>query len=158
MYEKYNDIVNRFEEKPTYSSSILIKYFSKMPIWALVEVLSFSEFLKLHEFYYSKKAKTNYKSYNSKIENFAWSIKIIRNACAHNNCILNSLKNRNENYNFQLLTELSKMKISLTTSEKDKLKLCVVNDIVLIIVFFNKIITSEKFHCQNLIFKIKILN
>lgn len=56
------------------------------PIWVLVEVLSFGEFIKLFVFYIN-----NYMYIRDVTEGIIMSIKDLRNACAHNNCILNNL-------------------------------------------------------------------
>jgi len=54
--------------------------------WELVEVLSFGRFINFYELYYS-----TYKSKNE-FSGSLWSVKFLRNAAAHNNCLLNSLK------------------------------------------------------------------
>ena len=70
---------------------LIDKYHDQYSIWALVEILSFGEFIKLYELYYKKyPVKDSYL-------NYLWSLKFIRNASAHNNCLLNSLKNPNSN-------------------------------------------------------------
>lgn len=55
-------------------------------LWEIVEVLSFGHFIDLYQLYYLK--------YPSKNEfgSYLWSIKFLRNAAAHNNCLLNSIK------------------------------------------------------------------
>lgn len=55
-------------------------------MWNLVEILSFGGLIKLYDLYSTK--------YNVKIEahDLLLSIKCIRNAAAHNNCLLNSLR------------------------------------------------------------------
>ena len=55
-------------------------------MWEIVEVLSFGKFIDLYQLYYSiYKSPEDYSS-------FLWSVKFLRNAAAHNNCLLNSLK------------------------------------------------------------------
>ncbi len=132
------------QTKDDYSSAILKKSYPNIPVWSLIETLSFKNFINIYEFYYSNNATKENKRYTKQIEHFLWSVRIIRNACAHNSCILNSLKRKNEELNFQLLTELSLLSIKLTDAQKDKLKYCVVNDIVVIIILYNKIVTSDK--------------
>lgn len=69
-------------------ADLICKYHPDWPIWAIVEVLSFGDFIKLFRFYYIK-----YPDFESKKEmDLLWSAKFIRNAAAHNNCLLNSLR------------------------------------------------------------------
>ncbi len=57
------------------------------PIWSFLEVISFGTFIDLYEFYYKDK-ETESRKY---IELFSY-IRSLRNACAHNNCILHDLR------------------------------------------------------------------
>lgn len=56
-------------------------------LWEIVEILSFGEFIDLYQLYYS-----TYHSNRNNFSSYLWSIKFLRNAAAHNNCLLNSLK------------------------------------------------------------------
>lgn len=132
------------KEKETYSSAIAKKYFPDIPVWAIIEILNFSNFMNLYILYYSNEANRQNINYDNKIENYSWSIRIIRNACAHNNCIVNSLRKKNNEPNKQLQTDITKLKIKLSSNEKQLLSYCLVNDILVIIILYNQIITSTK--------------
>lgn len=57
----------------------------RCPVWAFVEIISFGSFIKFYDYYYGDRntgAKTNLLN----------PIKSLRNACAHNNCLLNNLR------------------------------------------------------------------
>lgn len=81
-------------------------------LWEIVEVLSFGHFIDLYQLYYAKyPSKNNFGSY-------LWSLKFLRNAAAHNNCLLNSIKapfNVILHKNKDILFELS-----LRISERNK--------------------------------------
>lgn len=62
-------------------------YSHRCPIWVLVELLSFGDLLKLCEFY-NKRNSSSSLVIDRKVLN---PIKSLRNACAHNNCLLYSL-------------------------------------------------------------------
>lgn len=64
-----------------------IKSNDEYALWEIVEVMTFGEFIDLYQLYYSL-----YPCKDKDYSNFLWSIKFLRNAAAHNNCILNSLK------------------------------------------------------------------
>jgi len=143
IYESIESDI-QINEKETYSSAIAKKYFPDIPIWAIIEILNFSNFMKLYILYYKNEANRKNIKYDNKIENYSWSIRIIRNACAHNNCIINSLKNKNNEPNKQLITDINKAKIKLSSNEKDLLLKCLVNDVSIIVVLYNQIITSKQ--------------
>lgn len=69
------------------------------PVWAFLEMISFGTLVNFYAFYYSKygSAPINHKILNS--------VKSLRNACAHNNCILHDF---NTNNNTSPLSEISK--------------------------------------------------
>lgn len=60
----------------------------KLAVWNIVELLSFGNFMELYESYYQTYPSFNYSDYLK-------SIKFIRNAAAHNNCILSTLRKPN---------------------------------------------------------------
>ena len=56
----------------------------RCPIWAFVEIISFGTFINLYEYYYGD---------NSPVQKqLLHPVKSLRNACAHNNCIINNLR------------------------------------------------------------------
>lgn len=61
------------------------KYEFDCPIWAFLEMISFGTLVNFYTFYYNKYGNP---PINPKILN---SVKSLRNACAHNNCILHDL-------------------------------------------------------------------
>lgn len=71
------------------------------PAWVLVELLSFGAFIRFANFYYEEKKVYN-PLYNTAILN---SIRSLRNACAHNNCILNDLKRTANTTPAKILTD-----------------------------------------------------
>lgn len=58
---------------------------TELALWNIVELLSFGNFMELYELYYQTYPSFNYSDYLK-------SIKFIRNAAAHNNCILSTLR------------------------------------------------------------------
>lgn len=57
----------------------------KLSVWNIVELFSFGNFMELYGLYYQTYPSFNYYTYLR-------SIKFIRNAAAHNNCILSTLR------------------------------------------------------------------
>lgn len=58
------------------------------PVWAFMEIIGFGEFLRFYDFYNSAYPKTNNKITNGTLN----AVKSLRNACAHNNCIIYNLR------------------------------------------------------------------
>lgn len=62
-----------------------ITAFDDCPAWVLMELLTFGDFIRFYEFYYSSRS---YTKIPSSIMNL---VKSLRNGAAHNNCILSDL-------------------------------------------------------------------
>lgn len=75
--------------KSSYSHDLIQKYINNMPIWVFAEVSTFGDFLYFYQ-YYCKSKNITY-PIDNKILN---QIKSLRNACAHNNCIINNIDKR----------------------------------------------------------------
>ena len=62
---------------------------NKCPVWALMEILGFGDFIRFYRFY------TSDCSFNIVPEGALNMVKSLRNACAHNNCMINNLRSGN---------------------------------------------------------------
>ncbi|NLJ64135.1 MAG: Abi family protein [Christensenellaceae bacterium] len=103
--ERYNDIFRK-AEKNDYCKDIYIKHKDDMPIWALIELIPFGTFVNIYGFVAEKHN-------NKPMLNEFYILKDIsklRNACAHNNCILNDLSTKTRKYNpsYDITRDLSK--------------------------------------------------
>ena len=99
-------IVDNIERKQTgtYCGELICKYFKfftvfeaflqkahvevmfKCPAWVLTEIISFGDFIKFYDFYYE-----TYPAFDNYV-GMLNSIKSLRNACAHNNCVIYNLR------------------------------------------------------------------
>lgn len=110
-------------------------------LWEIVEVISFGEFIDLYKLYYS-----TYPTKDSDYSSYLWSVKFLRNAAAHNNCLLNSLKapyhviiHKTKEIQF----EISKIKsVSQNTREK-WMSNPVIHDFIILVFVFLKLIKSN---------------
>lgn len=80
LIEKYFKI-EQVQDEITGKNELAITEFD-CPVWVLVELLSFGDFIKFYEFYYTTISKIHI---SSRICNL---VKSLRNGCAHNNCII----------------------------------------------------------------------
>lgn len=82
------DLINKFFTFDTHKNAnnkdIIDDVDIRCPIWAFVEIISFGTFINLYDYYYDLNAPVQRQLLNP--------IKSLRNACAHNNCIINNLR------------------------------------------------------------------
>lgn len=85
LIEKYFDLCYVFDKNSGFIRTEIVR--ADCPVWVLVEILAFKDFLRFAKFYsdrYPERLRANYKLLNV--------VRNLRNACAHNNCILASLR------------------------------------------------------------------
>ena len=139
-YIRLKSLHNKIGKSAT--SELIAKHMQnddRYALWEIVEVLSFGEFIDLYQLYYQKyPSKGNLSSY-------LWSIKFLRNAAAHNNCILNSLKAPYQlsfPKNKDIIFEVSKIKTISAKSRDTWLQNPVIHDFVILIFVYLHIIKS----------------
>jgi abortive infection bacteriophage resistance protein len=146
-----DDKVHLFREidqnkKSIYCGDIVQKYDGNYPIWVFVEIISFGGFLRFYKYCVYKQyvgnkiLKDNY--------HLMLNVKSIRNAAAHNNCIINDLLNKKSEHktNYGLLNDLSKnKKISrqIRDTQLDKMR---IQQFVCLLYAHKKIVTSRGVH------------
>lgn len=150
----YPNIKDNIEAKKNNSAcaDLIHKYENEWAVWNIVEVLTFGEFIKLFELYYKtfpeKKSKT--------INNLLWPLKFIRNAAAHNNCLLNTLrrpyehthllnkKNGQIEVNKELIALIIKASNASKEARRRNLKNPVIHDFIAILFLFDEVCTIKE--------------
>jgi len=114
-------------------------------------VLSFGDFIKLFELYYELYPQNKSKTIN----NLLWPLKFIRNASAHNNCLLNTLRkpyththlfNSKKNIiepNKELVSLLTKVPNISKTTRKKKIANPIIHDFIATLFLFNEVCSSS---------------
>lgn len=75
--------------KSPYCSNLYTKYQGDFPIWVFAEISTFGDFLYFFNYY------CNFKNINMPIDNkIINQVKTLRNASAHNNCLINNLNKK----------------------------------------------------------------
>ena len=110
---------------------------TELALWNIVELLSFGNFMELYELYYQMYPSFNYSDYLK-------SIKFIRNAAAHNNCILSTLRKPNGLKKFnktkKLATILGKIPEFRELDKRDAMmKNPIIHDFVTLLFVYNDI-------------------
>lgn len=85
------------------------------PAWVLLEMLTFGDFIKFYEFYYSSR---NLVKLSTPVINL---VKSLRNGTAHNNCILANLKHGTSRAPHEISLEISKIKTINSNQRRKKL-------------------------------------
>jgi len=131
-----------------YSSRILKnKAINEIPVWNFVEVIDFGTFERFYKFY-----NNNYRISNN-TTNYLWNVRQIRNACAHNDCLLvsmnrfddRSLKNRRtvKNKPQDHIIYLRKI-VDLLPREEAILKTFLMKDISIVLIVFFEVVKSKQ--------------
>ncbi len=125
----------------SYCEDLIRKYSQRFAVWTIVEVLSFGDFLNLCDLYYSGKTNSAIKVGNYRI------VKFLRNAAAHNNCLINNLTD-NTGTGFKQNREANAFVstidgISANVRNK-KMGNRFIHDFVVMLYCFNSIVSSEK--------------
>ena len=86
----FPDVESRIDAKKdnSYCADLIRWHTGQFAVWSMVEILSFGDLLNLCDLYYSK-YRNKYKS-RINISNYR-IVKFLRNAAAHNNCLINNL-------------------------------------------------------------------
>lgn len=129
------------KSKNSYCHELIEKYKDNFAIWNIIEVLSFGDFIDLYELYYSH--------YDNKynLKGKLLPIKWLRNAAAHNNCLINNLIppfSKEIEPNLLVMNTISKIKHMPRKTRMSKMKNPPIHDIVVLLDVYCTIIKSEK--------------
>lgn len=155
LFSKYPFMVDHINQKKYNSAcaDLIHKYENNWAAWNLIEVLSFGDFIKLYELYYSLYPE----QVNEVVSDLIWPLKFIRNASAHNNCLLNTLrkpyvythlydkKRKTIIVNKRLSSMLSSIRTITKKNRKKKMSNPVIHDFVASLFLFDEICTSQVF-------------
>ena len=156
------EILRKNSQKNSYISDLLKKYISNqadenvfcieesgvcyymdMPIWVLLESITFGSLIQFYEFYcqYYEKSKSEYFVKPKLLS----SIKSIRNACAHNNCILHNLSESQCNPHSFVQTFVIRKKGVKTTMAHSRLTCRTLHEFASVIYLANKPLGASTF-------------
>lgn len=171
----FSIIQELFETDPQIKDDILRKtnsvsfdlrshYVDEIPVWVFLELCSYSSLIKLFSLYYEKVDSKVCKNLIPLI----YSSKYLRNAAAHNSCLLNSLRIE---YSYQgkpfrsspkVVSTVRKLKVVSPKSIKRILHNRVIHDFIASLILFKEICKSSKMYSNVMadfeeLFKIRFL-
>lgn len=140
--EEYNSLeceLNR-HIKNTYCGDLVSKYNKEYPIWVFIEIIPFGRLIKFYKFVAENLQDKEMLNESYLLKN----VRGLRNACAHNNCILNNLRQgtAKPQADYGMLREISKIGISNGAIGK-KMSNARMQQIVTLLYLNKKITTSE---------------
>ena len=112
------------------------------PIWQFVEILTFGEFIELYTLYYQTDGARRFKNYID----YLGSIKYLRNAAAHNTCLLNSVKKpytRKISKTKKIMETLA-ASFKLSNAEKKKMENPLIHDFIILLYVYNDLLNTPK--------------
>ncbi len=141
IHKKFQYVVENINSTTTYYNRQLFDNYKETPsVWSMVELLSFSDFIDFYAHYY--------KYFNLKCEYTPHfdSVRRLRNAAAHNNCMLSNLKPQgwfksDIETNFELLSANIGVGSGMISS---CMKVPVLNDFAVMLSNYVKLISSPK--------------
>ena len=138
-YEYLENELNK-NIRGTYCGDIVSKYKGEYPIWAFVEIIPFGRFVNFYMFVADKLNDKLMKDEAYLLKN----VRELRNACAHNNCIINDLKSSTSKYktNYKILNEIANIGISKKTRH-NKMSNARIQQIVTLLYLNKRITTSQ---------------
>lgn len=111
------------------------------PAWVLLELLTFGDFIKFYEFYYSTRS---YTKISSPVINL---VKSLRNGAAHNNCILADLAHGTSYSPGELSRAIAKIPSIHKNQRQKKLSCRPMLEFVALLYTYN-LIVSDKIRCH----------
>lgn len=124
----------------TYCGDLVTKYDGEYPIWVFVEIITFGRLIKFYKFVADKMQD------RKMIDEYymLMDVRELRNACAHNNCIINDLKAYTSRYpaNYRVRNEVAKIGISKKVRD-NKLSNIRMKQLITLLYLNKNIVTSE---------------
>ncbi|MEG0873731.1 MAG: Abi family protein [Clostridiales bacterium] len=126
------------EKRSPYTTLVYGKFIEEPAIWNLVEVLSFGEFVNFHTLYYRIYPP------ECEVAAFLQPVKYLRNAAAHNNCLLNNMRGTIAiDGNKELLNKVSTIKSIGVEARKKRMKIPVLHDFAALLFVFDGVVKSR---------------
>ncbi len=135
-YERSCKDINKHKSSE-YCRELIEKYYPYFPAWVFVELISFGDMVKLYEFYnkrYPKRLKDG---------ELLYSIRDLRNATAHNNCLINKLKKGSNKPSVKIIKFVSQISGIGKSMRTNKLSNKFLYDFISLLYVYNEFINVE---------------
>lgn len=138
IYPRILDEIETRRETP-YVKNLLSKYIHpNYPVWVYLEVIPFGEFVNFYKYYCNEYSCGEFSS------DLLYNVKNIRNASAHNNCVIHDLVNKNGYYKKDLVDILDSILLNTRKGTiQDRLKNNSVQDFISLLIAVYIVIKSD---------------
>lgn len=139
---EYEYLANELNKniKGTYCGDLVSKYNEEYPIWVFLEIIPFGRLVKFYRFV-SEKLKDRRMMDESYM---LMNVRELRNACAHNNCIINDLRSYTSNYKVSNRVYNKVAQIGISKKVRDnKLSNTRIKQIITLLYLNKNMVTSE---------------
>lgn len=144
LNKKYQEKISSNTDE--YAKEILVNHYPNLAVWHLMEMMTFGEFIFFWKNYYI--------AFPNPTINITWRnnlffvTKKLRNACAHNNFMLPSLKKNPNQINKQFMSKIALLFSSngqqISDSEKKAIKSSMLlSDFLMMLMLFDEIVISN---------------
>lgn len=132
------DLINKFfvfethedEDKKTVIDKIIIE----CPVWAFMEIITFGEFTKFYDMYYE--TYPNRDNYIGLLN----SVKSLRNACAHNNCLIHDLRKGHSKATHKVSAFVARIPTITKSERKNVLSVRAVYELTALVLLYSKVV------------------
>ncbi|MDO4541509.1 MAG: Abi family protein [Bacillota bacterium] len=126
------------EKRSPYTTLVYTNFLQEPALWNLVQVLSFGEFVNFHTLYY------HYYPPEYESAAFLQPVKYLRNAAAHNNCLLNNMRGiYTINANKALNQKVASISEIGAESRSKRMKVPVLHDFAALLFVFEDVVNSK---------------
>lgn len=142
LFEMQPDLKGEIEKKVNTSTchQIVAKRKDAWAIWSIVELISFGPFIDLYNMFYSDN------KFDDDCRGYLYAIKMIRNAAAHNNCLLNQMRapySRSITPSYELRNTIHKISSYKADKVNQQLQNPTTHDFLALLIVYSKIVPES---------------
>lgn len=142
LFAMQPDLKDEIEKKVNTSTchQIIAKRKDTLAIWNIVELISFGPFIDLYNLFYA-----DYK-FEDDCRGYLYAIKMIRNAAAHNNCLLNQMRapySRSISPSYELRNVINKISSYKPEKVTQQLQNPTTHDFLALLLVYSKIVPAS---------------
>ena len=142
LFEMQPDLKDEIERKINTSTchQIVARRKDAWAIWSIVELISFGTFIDLYNIFYSDN------KFDDDCRDYLYAIKMIRNAAAHNNCLLNQMRapySRPIKPSYELRNTINRISSHKADSVSQQLQNPTTHDFLALLIAYSKIVPES---------------
>lgn len=142
LFAMQPDLKEEIERKVNTSTchQIMAKRKETLAIWNIVELISFGPFIDLYNLFY-----TDYE-FDNDCRGYLYAVKMIRNAAAHNNCLINQMRmpySRSISPSYELRNAINKISSYKSDKVTQQLQNPTTHDFLALLLVYSKIVPES---------------